>query len=1135
MSTYTVTNANGDVLLANTMPEAEYMYGCTPTAVGMILGYYDLYGYGDKDFTNMIEGDVDLKSRGTDGDAYDMDAFDTVLGRAIASEEYVYRFHSRNGRETTPTQELEYAFKEDGKTLNTDVWNCIADYLGTGQYWRGNSNLSTTTTFGSLKDIYRYDHEVTIKSGSTSRSIPYYEHDMLYGLDRYVQSRGYKLDTLRTGTYSVDVAGGDFTFADYMKEIDEGRPVLLSIENHSMVGYGYNADTLEIIFDDCYKSGQRMVWDGTYNYSGAKRKLMDVSLIVLDESSGDPGPKKATVCADITELTNQDVSISAVFGETASSREFSYNGTTWLDYTGPVTVSNNGTVYFRSTDDDGNVSAITAYNVMNIDKSLPDKPVVSADVTAPTTGYVIVSASFTEEAVSREYSYDGVIWNNYIDPLTFTENGVAYFRCTNIEGKQSVATRYDVTNIDRTAPALPVVFADVTAPTNDDVLVFASFGEDAVSGEYSRDGETWSPYTEAVRCTENGTIYFRCTDAAGNVSNTARYKVSNIDRIPPAKPTLSASVTDRTSNDVFVTAKFSRDSVTKEYSFNGETWSPYTEPVNFSKNGSVCFRGTDAAGNESEIAQYDVTNIDKSMLDGGNNNYLYDKKKEIKRNPDSNLASVTLKSGVSGILLDEEGLVQQEDMHNFVGIGDEADFAKITLKNAARLFFSISATDAMTFTVWRLVEGKDRKGNVTYTQKSLQATSLKKVNGGTGYAAETRELLLDADEYYISAQSTNKKNGFALYNVELREDSMFFTQGNNSDDWTDLATTGPDGFFGKEVTLSNKNEVVFDGWVGFGDTIDFGKFSLESNAKLCFSLESTNAAKFTIWKLTQDRKGNWTLKALQSTALTKPKRAEKYSAATKSRMLGAGDYYISMQSTNAKKCNGADYTATFERGASVFFVDHDDGLNDWAYNKKKEPVVNSDDNLVLTTITAETKEIFLDKNGVSMAGWNNFVGYEDADDYAKITLSADAKLSFIIEATDASRFVIYRLTGENGKYKLNALQTNTLRKPRGAEEYKTTTGLLALSAGEYYISMQSTNAKTGGAAYYNVFLNTEACVGLPQEAKVLDGQVADALTMQDDLTCFCQYSEDVPGMGAFAELTAQKTYVESGLGILASL
>ena len=31
----TVITADGDVLLANTMPQAEYMYGCTPTAVGM--------------------------------------------------------------------------------------------------------------------------------------------------------------------------------------------------------------------------------------------------------------------------------------------------------------------------------------------------------------------------------------------------------------------------------------------------------------------------------------------------------------------------------------------------------------------------------------------------------------------------------------------------------------------------------------------------------------------------------------------------------------------------------------------------------------------------------------------------------------------------------------------------------------------------------------------------------------------------------------------------------------------------------------------------------------------------------------------------------------------------------------------
>ena len=39
MGTYTSKSANGDVVLFNPLPEAEYMYGCVPTAVGMLLGY----------------------------------------------------------------------------------------------------------------------------------------------------------------------------------------------------------------------------------------------------------------------------------------------------------------------------------------------------------------------------------------------------------------------------------------------------------------------------------------------------------------------------------------------------------------------------------------------------------------------------------------------------------------------------------------------------------------------------------------------------------------------------------------------------------------------------------------------------------------------------------------------------------------------------------------------------------------------------------------------------------------------------------------------------------------------------------------------------------------------------------------
>ena len=305
MPTYTSKGSGGDVLLACAMPEAEYMYGCTPTAAAMLLGYYDLYGYRGADLSGIVEGDVDLKSRGKDGNIADMDAFDTVLGRLTASEDFVYRFHARNGRATTAAQELVYAFKDDGTTLNTDIWNCLADYLGTGQFWRGNENLSTTDSYCSLEQLYTYTHTVTFKSGRTSKTIPYYEKAMLYGLDLYVKSRGYELDYEITGTFLADVAGGTFTFADYMREIDSGRPVLISITGHSMVGYGYNADTKEIIFDDCYNSGRRMAWDGTYDFNHSERSLQAITVIGINVNgdmdlavSAVPGREETVIVSD---------------------------------------------------------------------------------------------------------------------------------------------------------------------------------------------------------------------------------------------------------------------------------------------------------------------------------------------------------------------------------------------------------------------------------------------------------------------------------------------------------------------------------------------------------------------------------------------------------------------------------------------------------------------------------------------------------------------------------------------------------------------------------------------------------------------------------------------------------------------
>ena len=291
----TTVNADGDVLLANAMPKAEYMYGCVPTAVAMLLGYYDLYGYRGNDFSNLIAGDVDIESRGTDGNPFNMNAFDTALGLATATKDYVYRFFSREDIDviveglvatitTTPEEELEFSFVNNGEgpDIRTDVWNCIADYLGTGQFWRGNNDFSTTSTFIMLENLLTSKYsQLTFTYGDIQRTIDFKFHSSLYGLYLYVQDKGYSLDMKVTGSHQVDLLGGEFTFEDYQREIDAGRPVLVSLVGHAMIGYGYNAETNEIIFDDCYEADKRMTWNGTYNYAGYELSLQSISTVGL--------------------------------------------------------------------------------------------------------------------------------------------------------------------------------------------------------------------------------------------------------------------------------------------------------------------------------------------------------------------------------------------------------------------------------------------------------------------------------------------------------------------------------------------------------------------------------------------------------------------------------------------------------------------------------------------------------------------------------------------------------------------------------------------------------------------------------------------------------------------------------------
>ncbi|MBS1371433.1 MAG: hypothetical protein HPZ91_15920 [Lentisphaeria bacterium] len=157
-------------------------------------------------------------------------------------------------------------------------------------------------------------------------------------------------------------------------------------------------------------------------------------------------------------------------------------------------------------------------------------------------------------------------------------------------------------------PGAPSWSVSTAEPTNRDVEITAVFSGAAAVREYSLDGKTWQAYHSAVILSQNGTVYFREGDGFGVFGPVSSCTVSNIDKAAPEKPVLSASTNGLTYDIVTVSAAFSADSVKKEYSLDGKTWQECTGKVTMAQNGTVYFRGTDAAGNTS-VSQYEVSNI----------------------------------------------------------------------------------------------------------------------------------------------------------------------------------------------------------------------------------------------------------------------------------------------------------------------------------------------------------------------------------------------------------------------------------------------------------------------------------------------------------------------------------------------
>ncbi|MGD8820906.1 MAG: Calx-beta domain-containing protein, partial [Anaerolineae bacterium] len=246
----------GTTILAD-VPAFNWSFGCSATSAAMIAGYYDRTGYANM-YTGPTNGGVMPLDNSTWPDWQDSSGdwrhqcplsathggLDGRSGEGHVDDYWVA--YGDNGPDPLGDDGAEHTYGD-----------CTADYMKTNQSAYGNVDGGTTFWhYGSGNPLYCSD---MVDYGI--------DNDGGHGLQLFYEARGYSV----TDCYNQYIQGqGDnpllgFTFDQYKAEIDAGRPVMIHLRGHTVVGVGYDDASDQIYLHDTWDYvTHTMPWGGTY-------------------------------------------------------------------------------------------------------------------------------------------------------------------------------------------------------------------------------------------------------------------------------------------------------------------------------------------------------------------------------------------------------------------------------------------------------------------------------------------------------------------------------------------------------------------------------------------------------------------------------------------------------------------------------------------------------------------------------------------------------------------------------------------------------------------------------------------------------------------------------------------------------
>jgi uncharacterized repeat protein (TIGR02543 family) len=232
------------------VPAFKWIYGCVPSATGMLIGYYDRNGYPDMYTDEKANGVCPMTS-----EVWRISGLGSQ-SPFVASEEHKYDFWDS-------TDTVKDPFYDEGTQAEkwTPHWdplngitggNCLADFIGSNQYWIwGYRNPGDSPYY-----LGNSDGSSMIHISVTDKTTPHKSElfgDLTYGVVQFARWRGYEVDdwynrtTDRTGYEETG-----FAYDEFCAEIDAGRPVLITLAGHEIIGIGYNRNAGTVYIHDTW-------------------------------------------------------------------------------------------------------------------------------------------------------------------------------------------------------------------------------------------------------------------------------------------------------------------------------------------------------------------------------------------------------------------------------------------------------------------------------------------------------------------------------------------------------------------------------------------------------------------------------------------------------------------------------------------------------------------------------------------------------------------------------------------------------------------------------------------------------------------------------------------------------------------